>query len=70
MLNLIKNAIEKEMQQYALELQTELMNKYVMEFNDRLDKHRNKLVLDAVEAMKIEVHQNELAREFKAVIQL
>lgn len=70
MLNLIKQAIEREMQQYASELQVELETKYVKEFNERLSKHRNKLVLDAVEAMKIEVHNNDLNREFTAVIKL
>lgn len=70
MLNLIKQAIKREMEQYASDLQVELETEYVKEFNERLNKHRNKLVLDAVAAMKIETHNNGLDNEINVIIKL
>jgi hypothetical protein len=70
MVDLLKKAIEKEMQQYAEELQIELMNKYVGEFNDRLNKHRNKLILDAIEQIRIESKKDGNTQELKINMQL
>jgi hypothetical protein len=70
MVDLLKQAIEKEMQSYASELQVELQTKYVQEFNERLSKHRNKLVLDAVEQIRIESKKDGLTQKLNINLQL
>ena len=70
MVDLLKQAIEKEMQSYASELQVELQTKYVQEFNERLSKHRNKLVLDAIEQIRIESKKDGLTQKLNINLQL
>lgn len=70
MVDLLKKAIEKEMQSYANELQVELQTKYVQEFNERLSKHRNKLVLDAIEQIRIESKKDGLTQKLNINLQL
>ena len=54
MKEILIDAIENAMMEYANELHKELYEKYVNEFTKRMYEHRRKIVLDVCETIKIE----------------
>lgn len=50
----LEKAIENEMRAYAEELQSELTEKYTKEFLEKMNAHRNQVVLDIVSRIRIE----------------
>lgn len=58
MLNVIKKAIEKEMMEYAIELKNQLQAEYLKKFELEFNKHTNKVVLDAISNLKLEMKDN------------
>ena len=63
MLDLIKKAIDEEMQKYACELHEELRAKYLREFSEKLHSHRNKVVLDVISNFKMEMETSHITGE-------
>lgn len=70
MLDVIKKAIEKEMDEYAAELHDELSTKYLQEFDKKMYSHRNKITLDIISNMKMEKHMDITTGETNIHIKL
>lgn len=70
MREVLREAIRIDLQQYAKEVQVELTEKYNKEFEEKMSRKRNELVLKAAESVKVESTRDYCNGEFKIVIQL
>jgi hypothetical protein len=58
LLKVIYEAIEDEMMRYAEELEAELIAKFEEEFEEKIRKRRNQIVLDVCEQIELGYHRD------------
>ncbi len=58
LLKVLYEAIENEMMLYAKELEEELIQKFEEEFEEKIRKHRNQIVLDVCEQIELGYHRD------------
>ena len=58
LLKVLYDAIENEMMLYAEKLEAELIAKFKEEFEEKIRKHRNQIVLDVCEQIELGYHRD------------